>query len=85
MKSRNRKRYNSKKSRKKSKASQKGWDTRVRKEGIKQLSKVLISQLSSKSIDKIRTSKDFVMSIIKIASPRTYRKNRYLKKLDKSI
>jgi len=71
------------KSRKRSIAAHKAWETRIRKEGKRQIAKTLISTINP--INKARTAKNLAIGLIKIAKPRTYRKTKILKKLEKLL
>ena len=82
-KRRSRGRGTKRKSRKRSLAAHKAWDTRIRNEGKRQIAKTLIGAINP--INKIRTAKNLAIGIIKIAKPRTYRKTKILKKLDKPL
>jgi len=65
-----------------SKAAVKAWVTRTRKEGLRQVVMAAASSVSD-IYSKVKTIKDVAIGLIKITSPRTYRKSRVLKRLDK--
>ena len=70
------------KSHKKSIAAKKGWKTRTRKEGMRELTKIVVG-IASGDINKARTIKDIVVNTIKIAKPDLYLRCKTLKKLDR--
>ncbi len=65
-----------------SERARKGWDTRTRKEGFQQILHTLGSLLSE-TYGMAKAGKDIAIGVVKITVPRTYRKNRLLKKFDK--
>jgi len=69
------------KSARRSRAAVKGWDTRIRKEGVRQLIKVPLSYVNP--INKVRTVKDLSLGLVKVTKPGFYRKSGFLKWLDK--
>lgn len=64
-----------------SRAAIKGWNTRIRKQGIKQLINTTIGQINP--VNKVKITKDITIGLIKTAKPDLYRKHQLLKKLDK--
>ncbi len=81
-KSSHRKTRKNQSSRKRSEAARKGWDTRTRKDGVKQVFHA-IGSLLSESYGAAKAVKDIAIGTVKIAVPRSYRKNRWLKRFDK--
>jgi len=66
---------------KRAQAARRGWDTRIRREGLKQVSKAIISRYSWYPLVKL--AKDLVVGTYKIFNPRMYRRNRIAKTIDK--
>jgi len=60
------------KSRKRVEASRKAWDTRIRKEGIRQTAKALAT-LASNEISKATAIADAIIGTVKALAPREYR------------
>jgi hypothetical protein len=76
-----------KKSNKKSKrsiAAKKAWITRTRNEGTRQLLNAATS-LAADAYGKVKTAKDIVFGLVKVAAPRVYRQSKMLKELDKAF
>jgi len=68
---------------KRSYAARKGWDTRTRREGYRQIAKAVVGVYDP--VGKVQFVKNVSIAALKIANPRFYRKSRVLKKLDKAI
>ena len=62
-------------------AAQKAWDTRIRKQGTRQLINISLGFVNP--VNKARTAKNVSLGLIKVARPRLYRKSKMLKTLDK--
>jgi len=71
------------KSRKRSLAARRAWNTRIRNEGKRQIARTLIGTINP--INKVRTAKNLAIGMIKITKPETYRKTKILKKIDKML
>ena len=72
------------KSRRRSTSAKKGWNTRTRRQGISQVGKAVIGR-SSPLLSTLRFVKDFTIGTYKVTSPRNYRRNKMLKKVDKYV
>ena len=71
------------KSKKRVYAAMKGWDTRTRNEGIWQITRTITGAISP--VRKIRFVKNLVVGTLKITCPRTSRKSKLLRKIDKIL
>ena len=67
--------------RRRSRVANKGWDTRIRREGYRQTFKAIAKR--NPIISSLTSAKDMAMGGYKIAYPRRYRRNRLAKSLDK--
>jgi hypothetical protein len=67
-----------------SRATIKGWNTRTRREGMRQIGKAVIAR-SSQIVSNAKLIKDVSIGTCKIVAPRGYRRNRPVKKIDKYL
>lgn len=70
--------------RKSSAAARKGWNTRTRRQGLRQVGKAVIGR-SNPAISTFRFLKETSIGAYKIATPSGYRRNRIVKEIDKHI
>lgn len=73
-----------KRSRRRSATARKGWDTRTRHQGMRQIGKAVIGR-SSPVISTARFVKNVSLGAHKMINPRSYRRNTLLKKIDKHL
>ena len=71
-------------SRRRSAAARKGWNTRIRRQGMRQIGKAVIGR-SSPVISTARFVKNVSLGTYKVMKPRSYRRNTTLKKIDKHL
>lgn len=64
-------------------AANKACNTRIRNEGIKQVSKSLLNIIGP--LGRFEVAKDLVIGSIKAVEPEMYRKNEVLKYIDKEL
>ena len=69
--------------RRRSRAVSRGWDSRIRRQGSRQIAKALVKR--NPTISALSSAADIGMGAYKTAYPRQYRRNKLAKTIDKYI
>jgi hypothetical protein len=69
--------------RRRSRAAKRGWDTRTRRQGYRQIAKTLVKRSSVASA--LSSAANLGTGVLKAAYPKQYRRNKLAKKIDKYL
>jgi hypothetical protein len=68
---------------KRSRAASRGWDSRIRRDGYRQIAKTLANR--NPTVSALSSAGNILMGSYKAAYPRQYRRNKFAKRVNKYI